>query len=70
MEEEQTDDPVQMVLNDSSEYSDELTAEENLTTSQYPFAEKAPEVREFLFFHLVFYVLIILSYFFYYLYLT
>ena len=60
-------EPVEMVLNDSSEYSDELTAEDqSLTTSHYPFAEKAPEVRDFLFlvrlfFHIVFFVLIDLS---------
>lgn len=67
-EESDAEEPVQMVLDDSSEYSDELTTEEQsyLSTSHYPFAEKAPEVRDFLFlvrlfFHIVFFVLIDLS---------
>ena len=66
-EESDAEEPVEMVLNDSSEYSDELTTEEqSLTTSHYPFAEKAPEVRDFLFlvrlfFHIAFFVLIDLS---------
>ena len=67
-EESDAEEPVHMVLNDSSEYSDELTTEEQsyLSTLHYPFAEKAPEVRDFLFFvrlffHIVFFVLIDLS---------
>ena len=44
-------DDVQMVLNDSSEYSDEVPEEaiELPTMQTYPFAEKAPEVRDFVF---------------------
>lgn len=49
-EEEETDEEeeVQMQLDDSSEYSDELE-DEDLTAAHYPFAEKAPEVRNFTF---------------------
>ena len=61
-EEENVDDPAPTAvrLNDSSEYSDEFQQEETyLTTEQYPFAEKEPEVRDFF----VFSKLVFSSYF-------
>ena len=49
--EEEDSDPndVQMVLDDSSEYSDEIADDDDLTAEHYPFAEKAPEVSIFTF---------------------
>ena len=48
-EEDSDVDDVQMLLNDSSEYSDEVEDEGIWTPLAYPFAEKAPEVRDFIF---------------------
>ena len=46
--EEDDPEPIQMQLDDSSEYSEEFQEEQDdLTTLQYPFAAKEPEVIEF-----------------------
>ena len=47
-EESDEEEEVQMQLNDSSEYSNEFD-NLDLTACTYPFAEKAPEVRNFTF---------------------
>ena len=45
---EEEEEQVEVRLDDSSEYSDEVE-DEDLTAEHYPFAEKAPEVRNFTF---------------------
>ena len=47
-EESDEEEEVQMELNNLSEYSDEFD-DLDLTACNYPFAEKAPEVRNFTF---------------------